>query len=73
MVRRQVEIASRSAERLLGFVDEILDTARLESGRLALRVRPGDLTAFFADLVERFQALAECRGIRVPRSPTAEP
>ncbi len=71
--RQQVEVAGRSAERMLGFVDEILDTARLESGQLALKVRPGDLTAFLADLAGRFHGLAERRGVRFRFRPPPGP
>ncbi|MCP3962057.1 MAG: response regulator [bacterium] len=60
----EVKVASSNAERLLYYVNEILDTAKMESGRFELRVRPGDLTAFLADLVERFESLAERHGLR---------
>ncbi len=71
--REQVELAGRNAEQLLGFVDEILDTARMEAGRLELRVRPGDLVALLADLAERFAALAERRGVHFHFEPPFEP
>ncbi len=71
--REQVELANRSAERLLGFVDQILDTARMESGRLELRARRGDLAALVTDLAERFQPMADRRGLSLRFVPPAEP
>ena len=61
LARQQVQLASRNARRLQGLVEQILDTARLDAGRLELRFRHGDLLALLADLRERCQGLAERR------------
>jgi signal transduction histidine kinase/DNA-binding response OmpR family regulator len=61
----QIEMALRNAERLLGLVDQLLDIARLNAGRLRLRLRRGDLAAAVRHRVEAFLPLAERRGIEL--------
>jgi|GEM_PF-269279 len=63
-VARQVDLARRSAERMLELVDQLLDVARLEGGRLELRARPLDLAAFLRVHGERFTPLAERQRVR---------
>jgi DNA-binding response OmpR family regulator/nitrogen-specific signal transduction histidine kinase len=60
---RQVSTARRNAQRLLGLVDQLLDVARLDAGRLRLRVRQADLSLFVRDRAESFLPLAERREI----------
>ncbi len=59
----QLGVASRNARRLLGLVDQLLDVARLDAGRLRLRPRQVDLAAHLRERVESFLPLAERRGI----------
>jgi signal transduction histidine kinase/DNA-binding response OmpR family regulator/ligand-binding sensor domain-containing protein len=61
--RKSLEVARRSAERLRALVEEVLETARLEAGRLQLRVRQGDLVEFLSEIGEAFLPLAERRGL----------
>ena len=51
----------RSARRLLRLVNQLLDLAKLESGRMELHRQPGDFVAFLRDLVRAFVPLAERR------------
>lgn len=62
---QQLEVASRNARRLLGLVDQLLDVARLDAGRLRLRMRPVDLSGFVRQRVEAFLPLAERRSIEL--------
>lgn len=62
---RQLATAGRNAQRLLGLVDQLLDVARLDAGRLRLRVRRGDLAAFVRERAESFLPLAERRQINL--------
>ncbi len=49
----------RSARRLLRLVNQLLDLAKLEAGRMELHRQPGDLAGFLRDLVQAFVPLAE--------------
>ncbi|HEX3129127.1 MAG TPA: two-component regulator propeller domain-containing protein [Thermoanaerobaculia bacterium] len=72
-VAGQVRLALRNAERLLGLVDQLLDVARLDAGRLKLRPRRGDLAALVRQRVEAFLPLAERRRIELSLEAPAEP
>ena len=61
----QLGVASRNAQRLLGLVDQLLDIAKLDAGRLRLRLRPRDLADFVRRRVEAFLPLAERRKIEL--------
>jgi len=53
----------RSARRLDQLIEELLDIARLDAGRLPLRARCGDLTAHVSERVAAFAHLARERGV----------
>ena len=55
----QVDLARRNAGRVLDLINQILDVARLESGRTPLRARPLDLGAFVEAVAQPFRAPAE--------------
>ena len=59
----QVALARSNAERLLALVEELLDLARSESGRLEIRARRLDLASFLEEQYERFAGLADRQGI----------
>ncbi len=54
---------ARSAHRLEVLIEELLDIARLDAGRLPLRAREADLAGFVAERVDAFAPLAEQRGV----------
>ncbi len=58
-IAQQVDLARRNAGRVLDLINQILDVARLESGRTPLRARPLDLGAFVEAVAQPFRALAE--------------
>ncbi|MEP0547221.1 MAG: two-component regulator propeller domain-containing protein [Rhodothermales bacterium] len=60
---QQVDLARRNAGRVLDLINQILDVARLESGRTPLRARPLDLGAFVVAVAQPFQALAARKAI----------
>ena len=62
-LHRQLATAGRNAQRLLTLVDQLLDVARLDAGRLRLRVRRSDLAALARQRVEAILPLAERREI----------
>jgi SdrD B-like domain/His Kinase A (phospho-acceptor) domain len=69
----QIAMVESNARRLLGLVDQLLDVARLESGRLRLSVWRSDLAALARRMVESFLPFAERRGIDFSLAAPAEP
>ena len=65
--RRLLELCQSSAERLLRVIGEVLDFARIESGKLELELRPtcpGDVVEAAAS---SFAAAAEHKGVELKR------
>lgn len=64
--REKLLVVQRSQDRLLGLVNQILELARLEAGRLALRVRrEPSINAFIEERVRQFRPAAELRGVEL--------
>lgn len=61
--KSQIDLALRNAYRVLDLINEILDVAKLESGRLKLQASEQNLTAFVEDRSQAFAALAERKRI----------
>ena len=58
-LRRQLERTRHHARRLLRLVGQLLDLARIESGKLTLHAQRADLAAFLRRVVRAFTPLAE--------------
>src|SRR5262245_3734934 len=73
--REFVDTIHKSADQLLGVLNDILDFAAVESGRLKTEMLPFDVTAAVEDTAERFAESAHAKGLdlgtlidpRVPR------
>ncbi|MDT7833877.1 transporter substrate-binding domain-containing protein [Aquabacterium sp. OR-4] len=64
--QRQVcRIAQDSSSALTQLIDDVLDLARFEAGRLTLNPQPLDLPALLAQLVDNHRLAAESRGLRL--------
>lgn len=61
--RRQVEAIRSAGQHLLRLVDDALDLARIEAGRLVLDPRPLDLRALLAEVAALQAPLAHRRGL----------
>lgn len=60
---RMVQLLERNLERMKGLVHEMLDVARLQAGRLALRVEVFDLNDALRAAVDDFTAVAKSRQV----------
>ena len=58
-----LDLARRNAGRVLSLINQILEVARLEAGRVRLEARPVDLGALADRGAEAFRPLADRRGI----------
>ncbi|MFA6029537.1 MAG: ATP-binding protein [Elusimicrobiota bacterium] len=67
-----VESMHKSATRLLGLVNNILDLAKMESGRVEVSLKEASLAGLAGQAIEILSALAQRRGIRVELSAADE-
>lgn len=61
--RRDLEVVERNARLLYRHVNDLLDVAKLEAGRMVLHYAEIDLARFTRVIVSHFESLAENRGI----------
>lgn len=57
--KNDLQLAERNIDQLLNLVNQLLELSKLESGRMALKVKQNDLGLFLKVLTESFQFLAE--------------
>ncbi|MCX7042260.1 MAG: ATP-binding protein, partial [Gammaproteobacteria bacterium] len=72
--RLQVDAIQRAGDQLLRLVNDALDLARIEAGKLALDEKPFDLHALLDEVSATLQALANAKGLlfslqRAPGTP----
>lgn len=65
---RQVEMIGRSGHHLLSIVNDILDLARIEAGKVEVRREPLDVAALVARLLEGVAPLARSGGVTLHSS-----
>ncbi|MGM9510763.1 ATP-binding protein [Larkinella sp. GY13] len=65
--RRQLHAIQRNTQHLMRLINETLDMAKLDAGRLDKRERVGDPVAFVAQVVAQFTDLAHQRHIMLER------
>jgi len=63
--REQVHIIARGGDHLLTLLDDVLDLARIEAGRMTLQPEPFDLPAFLDETLAFFRPRARARGLRL--------
>ena len=71
----QVEQILKSGQHLLTLINDILDLARIEAGRLAFSIKPVELAAAVEESVASISALADARriAIRLPPASAGRP
>jgi signal transduction histidine kinase/CheY-like chemotaxis protein len=63
--RQLLELASSSANRLLGIIDDLLDISRIEAGRIDIDERPFDLHQSVKEVIDMFAATAQKKRIEL--------
>lgn len=53
----------RNAHQLLRLINQLLDLAKLEAGRMSVSLMRGEVTEFVGHLVESFRPMAEQKGV----------
>lgn len=64
-LKRAADLIRRNSRRVLQLVNQMLDLARLEAGRLALHFQQGEVVDYLRYLTESYESLAESRGIEL--------
>jgi signal transduction histidine kinase len=64
-VREHLKTMDRSAQRLLKLINNLLDLAQMEAGKLRLRYQPVELHAMVTALMSPFRVMAEKKGIHL--------
>jgi len=67
--RDLIGIISRSAESLLGILNDVLDFSRIEAGQLQLESDPFDLEEALEEVSEAFERIATLKGVSFVFSP----
>ncbi|MFD1341715.1 ATP-binding protein [Litorisediminicola beolgyonensis] len=65
--RSMVEIAHRSADRLVSLVGDLLDIDKITSGQMSFAIEPVDLDALINDAIEANAAFADRFGVKLRR------
>jgi PAS domain S-box-containing protein len=63
--RENVEVINRSGAHLLTLINDVLEIAKIEAGRVQLEVAPFDLGALLRDVVDMMQLRANEKGLRL--------
>jgi signal transduction histidine kinase/ligand-binding sensor domain-containing protein/CheY-like chemotaxis protein len=70
--RRLAATVNKSAKSLMLILNDTLDLAKVEAGRLTLALEPFDLTAVMCETAELFAAPAEEKGLELIVAPAAD-
>jgi signal transduction histidine kinase/ligand-binding sensor domain-containing protein/CheY-like chemotaxis protein len=60
-----LQMIERNGQNLLRLVQQMLDLSKLESGKLTLCYRRGDVVVFLKYLLESFHSMAESKGVKL--------
>ncbi|MFL5357973.1 PAS domain S-box protein [Archangium sp.] len=70
--RKQADLIRRSADRAIRLIQDLLEVAKLEAGRLTVELQPEDAGRLVDEVVELHRPLAEARGLKLERELEAE-
>jgi DNA-binding response OmpR family regulator/nitrogen-specific signal transduction histidine kinase len=71
--RKELNIMQRSARRLAGLIEQLLDLSRLETGHMKLKARNMNIVYALKPMILSFASLAEKRKIKLTYSPPQHP
>ncbi|HRD50931.1 MAG TPA: response regulator [Candidatus Contendobacter sp.] len=71
--RQNLDIINRSGEHLLALINDILDMAKIEAGRIQVDMAPFDLDALTRDVVDLMQVRATDKGLQLLLERTRTP
>jgi PAS domain S-box-containing protein len=71
--RAHLEVINRSGEHLLEMINEVLDMAKIEAGRMQLAPKVFNLRSLVRDLESMFRLRAEAKGLRFEALLAGEP
>ncbi len=66
--KKNLVLIRRNANRLLELVNQLLDLSKLESGKMDLHIRQGELKLFLMAITESFESLAQYKQIEFIRN-----
>ena len=61
--RKSLQIVNRSGENLLSLIDDVLDMAKIEAGRMTLEERDFDVASLVRDNIDMMRAHAGNKGL----------
>ncbi len=64
-IRKELEIMDRNARRLHAMINELLNLYKLESGKIPIKAKKGEIVEFTRHFVQTFHSLAEEREIKL--------
>jgi signal transduction histidine kinase len=70
-IARMTEVVERSGQTQLQLIEDLLDTARIVSGKMLLEVRPVELSQVIASAIETIHPAADGKGVAI--IPTLDP
>jgi PAS domain S-box-containing protein len=70
--RDNLDIINRSGEHLLSLINDVLEVAKIEAGRMKLEIAPFDLGSMVRDVVDMMQLRAGEKGLQLLLDQTSE-
>lgn len=70
--RQNLDIVNRSGEHLLSLINDVLEMAKIEAGRLQLEIAPFDLGAMLQDVGDLMRLRAQEKGLQLVIDQSAE-
>ncbi|MEZ4885337.1 MAG: ATP-binding protein [Chitinophagales bacterium] len=64
-LQNRLTLVERNGQRLMNLVNQLLDLSKLESGKMTIQTKHGDVVDFVNDVVTNFQSLAQQQNIHL--------